>query len=289
MVASASTQDVASMEKDIKWLKASNEVLIGVASKLQKTNKSLENQLLVQHDKLNFLNLNLGGVEEVAGVSCKKQAVKFFRDVLGIKDVTESDFVQAYRRSSANTYEEHLELKGGEKKTLTVHAPGVMFVRLASENLRQLAVSKARALKGKRHPTKNHKYFATPITSEASKATKEKHHNDVQTILNGNREEGKNDTFHFQGLDFYINGKLQRDRITTPSFAEINHCMQNHRSALERLELVETDDATSMDGNEFFAYAVRTKRFDVIKLAYVKVLCSAPCCHSCHHGLPCGP
>ena len=75
---SASMESATSLQKKISRLEESNKVLMGFASRLQKSNKSLQNQIYVQHDKLNYLNLHLGGVAEIADTTCREQAVEFF-------------------------------------------------------------------------------------------------------------------------------------------------------------------------------------------------------------------
>ena len=56
---------VASLQKMVKALTEINEVLVGYASHLQSANKSLQNQLYMQHDWQSYLNLHLGGVEDL--------------------------------------------------------------------------------------------------------------------------------------------------------------------------------------------------------------------------------
>ena len=123
-------------------------MLVGATSKLQYNNKHLQNQLYIQQDRSNYLNLHLGGVQEIEGKSCKHEVVEFFKDILEIPDVTTSNFVRAYRKTNPTSYTEEIR-DGSNSVKLKINAPGLMFVRLSSEQLRELAVSQARKLGGR--------------------------------------------------------------------------------------------------------------------------------------------
>ena len=143
------------LEQEVELLCLSNAFLVGAASKLQHDNKTLQNQLYIQQDRSNFLNLHLGGVEELPDVSCKAEAVAFFKNILQIKEVTEKDFIKAHCKSKANEYTEEVQ-DGDRTLKLKVKAAGIMFVHMASEYLRELAIQKAQGLGGRRHTTLNH-------------------------------------------------------------------------------------------------------------------------------------
>ena len=70
--------EVQALRAQVALLEQSNAVLMGFSSKLQRRNKSLQNQVFVQHDRQNFLNLFLGGVHEVEGKSAKGRLWPFF-------------------------------------------------------------------------------------------------------------------------------------------------------------------------------------------------------------------
>ena len=113
---STSDTDVAQLQQSIQNLTESNEVLAGFASRLQSANRSLQNQLFVQHDRQNFLNLHLGGVDELQDKSPKEEAAAFFNKVLQLKEVTPGDFIKAYRKSNPREYEETVKSEDGSTK-----------------------------------------------------------------------------------------------------------------------------------------------------------------------------
>ena len=261
--------------KEIENLRTSNEFLVGAASKMQREHKSLQNLLYIQQDRSNYLNLHLGGVAEIPDSSCKTEAVAFFNDILGIQNVSEQDFVKANRKTKPNEYTEDVS-DGDHFMKLKVKAPGIMFVRMASESLRELAVQKARGLGGRRHPTLNHKYFVFEIKCEAVRASRERHQPRIKTILNKNEKQGTNDSFHFFGQQFFVNGKLQKDKIQVPTFEEINYSLVHEQDILEKIDLYEMQEPLVKDGNLFYTFAVNSARLDVIRWAYIKVYAKFP-------------
>ena len=118
-----------------------------------------------------------------------------------------------------------------------MQAPGVMFVWLQSEQVWEQIMVQARGLGGRRHPVFNHKYFVSPVECEATKATKGKYRNKVQTLLKGNCDNNTNDKFYFQGDEFFINGTLQEDTITAPTFAEVADTLRTRKDELDSLQL----------------------------------------------------
>ena len=74
--------------EELKTLRSTNAVMTGFVSKLQKDNTSMRNQLYVQQDRLNFLNLNLGGVATIDGKSPIEECVEFFKKILKINGWT---------------------------------------------------------------------------------------------------------------------------------------------------------------------------------------------------------
>ena len=265
-----STTEVKSLNEEIAKLKSTNEVLVGAASKLQQTNKSLQKQLHIQQDRSNYLNLHLGGVADEEELSCKQQVVKFFKDILEIPDISEKDFLKANRKTGPSEYTEDV-VDGDNVIRLKVKAPGLVFIRLKSEALRELAIQKARQLGGRRHPTLNHKYFVSEINCEAVRASKEKYQPTIRTLISGNKNDGKHDNFHFMGEDFYINGVLQHDGISVPTYAEINYALLHEKNILDSIQLYEMEEPFKERGNEFLTFAVRTNRLDVIRWAYIKI------------------
>ena len=87
--------EVQALRAKIALLEQSNAVLRGFSSKLQRWNKSLQNQVFVQHDRQIFLNLLLGGAHEDEGKSAKEEALAFFHDVLELPTVKEKDIIKA--------------------------------------------------------------------------------------------------------------------------------------------------------------------------------------------------
>ena len=145
----ASAADTNSVDKSISSLQDSNAVLVGIAAQQQREIKSLCNELYIQQDRQNYLNLHLGGVSEVQGKTPKEEAVQFFKEILQMSDITVKDFVKAYRKTEAKEYEDSEKDKEGRVQKFQVKAPGVMFVCLASETIRDQAIGKARGLGGK--------------------------------------------------------------------------------------------------------------------------------------------
>ena len=256
-------------------MRRSNTVLAGVASRLQASNKSLQNQLYVQKDLQNVLNLLLGGVEELPERSPREEAVAFFKDVLQINHVSTKDFVKAYRKTEPREYEDKIKLDSGQTRRIWVKAPGIMFVRLQSEVLRDQAIAKARGLGGKRHDTDNYKYFVNSVECEATRATKEKVKHRIQKLVKGNKE-GKNDKFYVRGTEFVVNGTLQKDFINTPTIEEINRSILQFSDSLDKLDMAQSTSPLMDEGNTFRAFLVRTKRMDILRLAYVKVFTLIP-------------
>ena len=256
--------------QDYELLQESYEVLKGFASKIQRSQKSLQNQVYIQQDRQNYLNLQLGGVTHVEDTTCRQQAVTFFKEILSIDEVAESDFVKAYRRSDPRSYTEETKDGSGKTVKLKVAAPGVMFVRLSSELLREQALARSRTLGGKRHPVHNHKYFVSKVECEAVKATKEKHKDRVAKIHKDNKDFGKNDSYHFHGQQFFVNGKLVQDVFSPPSYDEVLTAMREETTALKTLDLHKTEPYIK-DDNTFRAYGINTRRMDVVRLAYIKV------------------
>ena len=85
------------------------------------------------------------------------------------------DFVRAYRKSDPTEYNEEIVDKNNTKIVLPVKCPGIMFICLHSEILREQAFTKARGLGGRRHRELNHKYFVSKVKCEATQASEEKH------------------------------------------------------------------------------------------------------------------
>ena len=204
--ATGSVSTVAAPAADVvQQLTRSNEVLAGFATRLQMENKSLRNSLYVQKDRQTYLNLHLGGVEVLPTKTPKEEAAQFFKEILELKDVKPSDFVKAYRKSNPRQFEETVKLTTGETSKLQVSAPGLMFVWLESESLRERAMVKARGLGGKRHATLNYKYFVSSVECEATRATKERYKSKIQKIVTGNKDkEDKDKTkFYFRGQELF--------------------------------------------------------------------------------------
>ena len=268
--------EVQALCAQVALLEQSNAVLMGFSSKLQRRNKSLQNQVFVQHDRQNFLNLLLGGVHEVEGKSAKEEALAFFHDVLELPTVKEKDIIKAYRKTAPKEFDEHIEDEEGNNVVLNVQAPGVMFVRLQSERVREQIMVQARGLGGRRHPVFNHKYFVSPVECEATKATKGKYRNKVQSLLKGNRDTNTNDKFYFQGDEFFINGTLQEDTIMAPTFAEVADTLRTRKEELDALQLHRSEVPHVQNNNKFIAYFIHTRRIDIIRLAYTRVYVEQP-------------
>ena len=276
--ASTSTQntDVTALQAQVGQLQQCNKALMGVADKLQRKNKTLQNQLYVQKDRQNYLNLHLGGVHEVEGKTPKEEVLSYFHEILELPDVVDVDIIKAYRRSAPCQYSDLIEDEAGNSITLEVQAPGVMFVHLQSEILRELAMQQTQGLGGHYHPTLNHKYFVAPVECEAMKATKSKHKARVHSLVLDNKSKTKKDQFYFEGENFYVNGELQVDKVTPPSFSELSHILHNQADELSDLQLYQSDLPKSKDGNQFNAYLVKTRNIETIRLAYAKVYLDKP-------------
>ena len=219
-----SAAEIQQLQLQVQALQHSNDVLLGFSSKLQKKAKSLQNELYIQKDRQNFLNLLLGGVHEVEDSTPKAEVTSFFKDILQIPTFKETDIVKAYRKSAPKDFEEHIEDEEGSAVVLKVNAPGLMFVHLQSERMREQAVIKARGLGGRRHPVHNHKYFVSPVECEATKATKSRYRNKVQALLKNNKDNNTTDKYSIQGEDFFINGALQKDAVTPPDLCRSHYC-----------------------------------------------------------------
>ena len=136
-VPSSSSADLAELRAKITILEQSNAVLMGASSCLQRRNKSLQNEVYVQKDKQNFLNLHFGGVQTLAEKSTREEVVQFCHDILKLPHVKEDDIVKAYHKSEVRELEETAEDESGQQVVLQVSMPGVMFMRLHSECLRE--------------------------------------------------------------------------------------------------------------------------------------------------------
>ena len=200
----------------------------------------------------------------------------FFHNVLELPTVKEKDIIKAYRKTAPKEFDEHIEDEEGNNVVLNVQAPGVMFVRLQSERVREQIMVQARGLGGLRHPVFNHKYFVSPVECEATKATKGKYRNKVQSLLKGNRDNNTNDKFYFQGDEFFINGTLQEDTITAPTFAEVADTLRTRKEELDALQLHRSEVPHVQNNNKFIAYFIRTRRIDIIRLAYTRVYVEQP-------------
>ena len=91
-----------------------------------------------------------------------------------------------------------------------------------------------------------------------------------------NEKEGRNDTFYFHGQQFYVNGKLQTEKIQVPTYAEINDSLLHEAEILNMVNLYEMESPFVKDGNEFHTFAEQTARLDVVQWAYIKVYSMYP-------------
>ena len=205
-----------------------------------------------------------------------RKVFQFFLSILKIENVEETDFVKAYRKSSPRDYVEEIKLKDGSTKKLKVSTPGVMFVRLYSEQLRELVLARARKLGGQRHPQKNHKYFVAKVECEAVKAAKEKHSARIKTILKDNETKKENNRFHFHGNQFYVNGDLQVSAVSPPTFQEICDAIREVGPALDAIEVIKTEIPLVENNNQFRAFVVRVRRMEEIWLAYIRIYKEVP-------------
>ena len=123
-----SVDSAVALKECIAYLEKSNEVLMGISSKLQHQNKSLQNQLYVQKDRQNYLNLHFGGVSELEEKTPLEEVLHFCKEVLKLLHVTEQDIVKTYWKFGARDTEEKIENEEGEPETIQVHIPGVMFI-----------------------------------------------------------------------------------------------------------------------------------------------------------------
>ena len=274
-----STSDYCTHDNELESLRATNAVLMGFTSRLQRSNKSLQNQLHVQQDKQNYLNLHLRGVAEMDDKSAQEQVAQFFREILELKSITEKDFVKVYRKSKPREYDEGIQDEAGHTMTLHVKAPGVMWVCLHSEILREHAMERACKLGGCRHPELNHKYFVNEVQCEAVQASKEKHHHEICDIQKKNRSGEEQTKYHFFGKDFYVNGEKVCDTFTTPSYDEICSAMLHEKTGLENIDFYKSDEVTC-NRNVLTAFLLRTARIDVVCLAYIKAFILKP--HAAH-------
>ena len=73
-----------------------------------------------------------------------------------------------------------------------------------------------------------------------------------------------------------MNGKLQEDLITTPTFAEVNSMLRECHDDLDKLSMYHSTRPLVKENNYFYGYLVCTKSIDTIKLAYCKVFVGRP-------------
>ena len=265
------------LQKQVAQLQATNQVLIGFAAKLQNQNNHLQNELYIQKDRQNILNLLLGGVSYIEGGTCKDEVLAFYHDILKMTSVKEQDIVKAYRKTQPRSYEE--EIKKDQTTTkIQVNAPGLMFVHLSTETIRDTTIAKARSLAGQRDATHNFKYFASAMECEAVKATKEKHRHRIEKLLKDNetKEHKNRDTFHFHGARLLINGKPFQDQISTPTYAEVADHMTYQFDEIKAIQLLEVEQPHLEEGNISHVYAVRARKMDTVWLAYSKVFMAQP-------------
>ena len=262
----ASAADTSSVDKSISSLQDSNAVLVGIAARQQREIKSLCNELYIQQDRQNYLNLHLGGVSEVQGKTPKEEAVQFFKEILQMSDITVKDFVKAYSEKD----------KEGRVQKFQVKAPGVMFVCLASETIRDQAIGKARGLGGKRHEVFKHKFFVSSVECEAVRATKERYKKKIGELIKSNKENEKQVFFQVHGTEFLINGQLQQDIIWPPSYDVINTAMLNEKEELDKIHLYNSGCPLERDGNSFHGYTVYTLSLDIVRLSYIKAVSLKP-------------
>ena len=105
--------------------------------------------------------------------------------------------MKVYRKSKLREFDETIKCDDGSSQKIHVTAPGVMFVRLESESLRDQAMGKARGLGGQRHAEFNYKYFVSSVECEATRATKDRHRIKIRdlVIANKNKSEGQKTDF----------------------------------------------------------------------------------------------
>ena len=274
----ASAVEVTRLQTTIKVLQQSNAFLTRVASRLQAANKSLHNEQCVQKNRQNYLNLHLGSVSPQENKSCKEEAAQFFQEILGLPQVKPSAFVKVYRKSKPHEFDETIKSDDGSPKKIHVTAPGVMFVGLESEFLRDQAMGKAQGLGGQRHAEFNYKYFVSSVECEATRATKDCHHVKIRdlVIANKNKPEGQKVHFQVRGDDFIVGGQLQKDFLQPPSEVDVTDTLSSKPKELEALRLYHSMDPLSENGNQFIAYAVRCRTMDKICLGYIKTYLEHP-------------
>ena len=287
----ASNTIINNLKVKVSLLEKSNELLAGISSRLQSKNKSLQNQLYVQQDRSNFLNLLVGGVHENADLNEKEQFVVFCNDILKLAHISERDVLKAYRKTGSRETEEVVEDENGSRVVLQVFTPGLLQVRVSSEKVREQIMGKARGLGGRRHPVHNHKYFVSPVECEATKAAKSKHKQRVRhmAIANKNKDAKDKDKFYFYGEDFIVNGVLQEDEVSAPSYDEIIQALFSQKADLDALQLHWSDTTIRAEGNEFVAYMAHVHNMQAVKLAYIKVCLSEVQAASIMMAYKCGP
>ena len=93
---------------------------------------------------------------------------------------------------------------------------------------------------------------------------------------NKDKTDKDKDKFYFQGENFVVNGILQQDEITPPTFSDISDALRNNSEKLVSLSLFESTSPNVQEGNTFKAYFVRTRFIEVVRLAYSKVFIENP-------------
>ena len=270
--------NVAALQDTIKTLEAHNAFLSGATARLQASNKSLQNELYVQKDRQTFLNLHLGGVSVLENKTPKEEAAAFFHDVLELPNVKATAFVKAYRKSGPKEFDKNVKLDSGATKKLHVSAPGVMFVCLESEILREQAMAKAHGLGGKRHPEANHKYFVSSVVCEATRATRNRHRTKLQQVYsdNKNKPDGHKTDVYIRGDSLVIGGQLHHDFIEPPSVAQVDTALSKEHDAIQALQLYQSTAPVIENSNQFTAYAVHTRTMDKVRLGYIKTFATQP-------------
>ena len=138
------------------------------------------------------------------------------------------------------------------------------------------AVIKAQGLGGCCHPVHNHKYFVSPVECEATKATKSRYRNKVQALIKNNKDNNATEKYSIQGEDFFINGALQKDAVTPPTFAEVAIAIASQQEELNELRLLRSATPQVENGSTFTAFLVPVNRLDSVRLAYWKVYAEVP-------------
>ena len=108
---------------------------------------------------------------------------------------------------------------------------------------------------------------------EASRAARGKFRNKVVSLAkeNKNKEPQNKDKYYFQGENFYVNGQLQEDVVTPPTYTDIIDAIVNKQAELADIHLFESVLPLTQDGNSFTAYFARVTNLQEVRLAYIKV------------------